>query len=108
MKFVQPIVPVWILVAMLGSGYWASAVFETVTGGELNVWLYLTSFHYDVTFWKQLFASTSVGAVLVVRYALMILFGTSVVVTIALNIKNAYIYVMTKRLLMASETATQK
>lgn len=98
MKWTLPLVPTWLVIGMLIHAQIASSLFETYTGGNLNAWLFLTSFTYDQEFLVLGLNSTLVMGVMGARYALWILFALSSLYTLGKNVHMGTIVLVEKML----------
>lgn len=92
MKWQKPNLELFLLMVFMMNGYLASHMFQTMTGGELNVWRFLTSFHYDMEFILLAGDYASVGFLLFSRYLLGVVFVCSVISLVLINIWNGMVF----------------
>lgn len=92
MKWSLPIIPVWLLVALTVNAQFASSVFETYTGGNLNTWLYLTSFAQDHELLTIGMEATPAMLVMASKYMLLVLLAISAIYSIGKNMHNGFVY----------------
>lgn len=92
MKWSLPILPVWLLVGLVVNAQFASSIFGTHTGGNLNAWLYLTSFTQDRDLLAIGTQVTSVMLVMGMKYMLMVLLMLTAIYTAGKNLQNGIVY----------------
>lgn len=92
MKWSLPIVSVWLLVGLIVNAQVASSVVETYTGGNLNAWLYLTSFTQDKDILAMGAVTPSAMIVMALKYILMVLIVLSALYTVGKNLHLAILY----------------
>lgn len=92
MKWSLPILPVYLFVALIINAQIASSIFGTYTGGNLNAWLYLTSFAQDRDLLEIGIKASSAMLVMGMKYILMVLIALSFIYTVGKNLHNGIIY----------------
>ncbi|WP_442638045.1 hypothetical protein [Rossellomorea marisflavi] len=98
MKWLKPNLELYLLMVYMMNGFLASHLFTSTTGGELNIWRFLTSFHYDLEFVLLAGDNLTVGFLLFSRYLLMVAFAGSILSLVAINGWNGFVYLWNTKL----------